>query len=206
MRRVLLLLGVLLVTSAASRAGMAVGDPRAMPHRDGLTGQLLVAEPTLDDPNFVHTVVLIVQHDDAGALGLVVNRPYGTAPTKELLSRLGVEAGKVTGDTLLFYGGPVQPTVGMVVHSTDYAMAETRRVTADLAVTSNPTILADIAAGKGPKRYVPVLGYAGWAPDQLEQELAQGAWAVIPADPELIFAPDVAKAWERAIARKGTDL
>ena len=151
-------------------------------------------------------MVLIIQHDSSGTLGLVVNRPYGTAPTAELLSRLGVKAGPVTGDTLLFYGGPVQPSVGMVVHSTDYALPETRRVTTDIAVTSNPTILADLAAGKGPKRAVPVLGYAGWAAGQLEQELAQGAWFTIPADPELIFSPDVAKAWERALARKGVDL
>ena len=94
----------------------------------------------------------------------------------------------------------------MVVHSTDYALPETQRVTADIAVTSNPSILADLAAGKGPKRAVSMLGYAGWAPGQLEQELAQRAWAVIPADPELIFAPDVANSWKRALARTGTDL
>lgn len=203
MRHALLLSIVLLVATAAPRAAT---DPKAMPHQDGLAGQLLVAEPSLDDPNFDHTVVLIVQHDPSGALGLVVNRPYGKAPTAELLSRLGVDAGPVSGETLLFYGGPVQPSVGMVVHSTDYALPDTRRITPAVAVTSNPAILADLAAGKGPKRAVPVLGYAGWAPGQLERELAQGAWFTIPADPELIFAPDTAKAWERAVSRKGVDL
>ena len=90
MRRALLLSIVLLVATVAPRAATAAADPKAMPHRDGLAGQLLVAEPSLDDPNFDHTVVLIVRHDRSGALGLVVNRPYGTAPTAELLSRLGV--------------------------------------------------------------------------------------------------------------------
>ncbi|MFL5337693.1 MAG: YqgE/AlgH family protein, partial [Geminicoccaceae bacterium] len=137
MSRVLPFLSMLLATMMVSPAGAAIGDPKAEAHFSGLAGQLLVAEPSLDDPNFAHTVVLIVQHDSAGALGLVVNRPYGTAPTAELLSRLGVQAETVKGDTLLFYGGPVQPSVGMVVHSTDYALPETRRVTADIAVTSN---------------------------------------------------------------------
>ena len=82
-------------------------------------------------------------------LGLVVNRPYGTAPTAELLRRLGVAAKRVAGETLLFYGGPVQPEVGMVVHSTDYALADTKRITAELAVTSNPAILADRRRARG---------------------------------------------------------
>src|SRR5215212_9188042 len=204
--RVLPFLSMLLATMMVSPAGAAIGDQKAEPRSSGLAGQLLVAEPSLDDPNFAHTIVLIVQHDSSGALGLVVNRPYGTAPTAELLNRLGVHAETVTGDTLLFYGGPVQPSVGMVVHSTDYALPETRRVTANIAVTSNPAVLGDLAAGRGPRRAVPVLGYAGWGAGQLEQELAQDAWFTIPADPELIFAPDVAKAWQRALARKGVDL
>jgi putative transcriptional regulator len=174
--------------------------------RAGLAGSLLVAAPDLADPNFDHTVVLMIHHDAEGALGLVVNRPYGKAPTAELLRRLGLDADAVEGETVIYYGGPVHPDVGMVVHSTEYARAATRRITADIAVTSDPAVLGDLAHGKGPRRAVPVLGYAGWAPGQLESELAQGSWFTLPADPGLIFAPDPGAVWKAAFARSGVDL
>lgn len=193
---------LVLALAAALAAAFCSSGSRA----DGLAGMLLVAEPELADPNFDHTVVLVIEHDGKGALGLVVNRPYGTAPTAELLRRLGVAAEAVTGETLLFYGGPVQPDVGMVVHSADYARADTKRVTAEIAVTVDPAALADLALGKGPRRAVPVLGYAGWAAGQLESELASGSWFTLPADPALVFAADPARAWAEAFARKGVDL
>jgi putative transcriptional regulator len=201
---------VLALTAVAWCApAMSAGALAAQPPGSGLAGMLLVAEPALDDPNFDHTIVLVLEHDAKGALGLVVNRPYGTAPTAELLRRLGVDADgapAATGETLLFYGGPVQPDVGMVVHSTDYARKDTRRVTAEIAVTVDPAALADLALGKGPRRAVSVLGYAGWAAGQLESELAAGSWFTLPADPALVFAPDPTRAWEAAFARKGVDL
>ena len=148
----------------------------------------------------------MLHHDAEGALGLVVNRPYGTAPTAELLRRLGLGAGPVEGETRLFYGGPVQPDVGMIVHSTDYARADTKRVTADIAVTSDPAVLADFARGRGPRQAVPVLGYAGWAPGQLESELAQGAWFTLPGRPGAGLRTRSRRAWEAAFARKGVEL
>ncbi len=180
--------------------------PAATPQGNGISGMLLVAEPELDDPNFDHTIVLMIHHDDEGALGVVVNRPYGTAPTAELLRRLGRAQAGIEGETKLFYGGPVQPEVGMLVHGTDYGRADTKQVTAEIAVTSDPAALADFVLGKASSRAVPVLGYAGWGPGQLESELAQGAWFTLPADPALVFAPDPAKAWEAAFARRGVEL
>jgi putative transcriptional regulator len=94
----------------------------------------------------------------------------------------------------------------MVVHSADYATAATRRVTAEIAVTGDPAVLRDLAAGRGPERARAVLGYAGWAPGQLENELAQGAWSTIPADPALVFAPESEAIWRAAAARVGVEL
>jgi putative transcriptional regulator len=207
MRTILLwgLLGLLPLVPAGLGAGAVPSPEDAAPHRS-LQGQLLVAEPRLDDPNFDHTVVVMIEHDEDGALGVVINRPYGKAPTAELLQRLGVGADGVGGETLLFYGGPVQPEAGLVVHSADYALADTHALGSGLAVTSNPEILKDIATGKGPRQAVPVLGYAGWGPGQLESELAQGAWFVIPADPALVFAANTARIWERAVSRRGVEL
>lgn len=207
MRKILLwgLLGFLPLMPAGLGARAVPSLEDAAPHRS-LQGQLLVAEPRLDDPNFDHTVVVMLEHDGDGAVGVVINRPYGKAPTAELLQRLGVGVEGVGGETTLFYGGPVQPEAGLVVHSADYALADTRVLGSGLAVTSNPEILKDIATGKGPRQAVPVLGYAGWGPGQLESELAQGAWFVIPADPALVFAANTARIWERAVSRRGVEL
>jgi putative transcriptional regulator len=172
----------------------------------GLAGWLLVADPSLADPNFDHTVVLVLEDGREGTLGLVLNRPYGKAPTAELLRRLGLDGHGVTGEIKLYFGGPVQPEIGMVVHSADYRRPGTQRITDGLAVTSDPAVLADLAAGKGPRHAIPVLGYAGWSPGQLANELAQGAWFVIPADPALVFTPDDRTMWERAMARRGVEL
>ena len=199
----LLALILLVPSSPAAAAGLSVDEPAAP---EALQGQLLVADPQLGDPNFDHTVVLILEHDAGGTVGVVVNRPYGEAPTAELLRRLGVGADGVAGQTKLFYGGPVQSELGLVVHSADYALADTHPVGPGLAVTSDPAILKDIATGKGPHQALPVLGYAGWGPGQLESELAQRAWFVVPPDPALIFAPDASGTWQRAIDRRGIEL
>jgi len=180
--------------------------PAAAEPPQSLAGSLLVASPELGDPNFEQTVVLMLQDDEEGAVGVVINRPYGSAPTAELLRRLGVDPGNAKGETELFYGGPVQPEIGMVVHGTDYALPSTRQVVPGIAVTSDPKVLADIAQGKGPHQAIPALGYAGWAPGQLARELAQGAWFTLPADPLLIFAPDPAQVWKKAYARRGVEL
>lgn len=195
------------IAIVATLVALAVASPAPLADgNDSLAGSLLVAAPELGDPNFEQTVVLLIQHDDQGAMGVVINRPYGTAPTGELLRRLGVDAGNAQGVTKLFYGGPVQPEIGMVVHGTDYALPSTRLVAQGIAVTSDPKVLADIAQGTGPHQAIPVLGYAGWAPGQLESELAQGAWFTLPADPALIFTTGSAQLWRTAYARRGVEL
>ena len=180
--------------------------PAAAESQQSLAGSLLVASPELGDPNFEQTVVLMLQDDEEGAMGVVVNRPYGSAPIAELLRRLGIDPGDAQGETELFYGGPVQPAVGMVVHGTDYALPSTREVVPGIAVTSDPKVLADIALGRGPHQAIPVLGYAGWAPGQLASELAQGSWSILPADPLLVFAADPTQVWKKAYARRGVEL
>jgi putative transcriptional regulator len=207
-RRGLYALPLLLLLAAPVPGAAAItrNEEPATPPADKLTGQLLVATPELDDPHFRHAVVLVVHHGQDGTLGLVVNRPLGKAPAVELLKRLGVPEQGVKGDIELSYGGPVQPEIGMVVHSTDYRLPDTTSVTRQLSVTSNPQVLHDMAAGSGPQHAVAVLGYAGWGPGQLEGEMAGGAWFTIPADPDLVFTPDPDKEWQTAVGRRGEEL
>ncbi len=174
--------------------------------RRSVAGKLLVASEDLADPNFDHTVVFMVLHDEKGALGLVINRSYGRVPARELLDRLGLPSEEATGEIELAYGGPVDPATGFVLHSPDYRLEDTLAVTPEFAVTNDTRIMADIARGKGPARYIATLGYAGWAAGQLDAEIARGDWEVVEADPELVFETPVAERWERAKERAGVDL
>jgi putative transcriptional regulator len=147
--------------------------------------------------------VLVVHHGEDGTLGLIVNRPLGKAPAVELLKRLGVPEQGAKGDIELSYGGPVQSEIGMVVHSPDYRLPDTTTVTRQLSVTSNPQVLHDMAAGSGPEHAVAVLGYAGWGPGQLEEELDEQSWVVLPARASDVFtsAPDAL--WSAVLRRHG---
>lgn len=167
-----------------------------------LTGRLLVATPEIGDPRFAQTVIYIFSHNENGATGLVVNRPLAKGPISDLLKGVGDETEGASGEIVLHYGGPVEPGQGSVLHSDDYVGKETLVVDGGLAVTVDIEILRSIARGKGPRRSLFALGYAGWAPGQLEAEIKAKAWFSIPAEEALIFDGDAKTKWDRAVARK----
>jgi len=175
--------------------------------QNSLAGQLLVAAPDLEDPNFRQTVVYMIRHDEDGAMGLVVNRVLGSGSLDDLLESLGVDArGTAKVDVRVHYGGPVEAGRIFMLHTPDYRSEDTTVVSDLAALTVTPEILGDIAAGKGPRRSLFALGYAGWAPDQLEDELAVGAWVVVEADEALLFDDRSDTKWQRAFDRRGIDL
>jgi putative transcriptional regulator len=188
-------------------------DPGAARHTPtvgvvpSLAGQLLVATPELDDPNFSHAIVYMVQHDDGGAIGVVINRVLVRRPLGKLLERLGiVEGSDSEAEIRIHYGGPVQLGRGVMLHSPDYRR-DAPLVVDDLAAFSfSLDALRDIAQGRGPRHSLFALGYAGWAPDQLENEIARGSWFTIPPDEALLFDDAVETKWQRALARRGVDL
>lgn len=170
--------------------------------RPSLAGEFLVAAPAMGDPRFERTVILIVQHDREGALGIVVNKPAGEQKLESLLEAAGEKHAGVAGSVRVFSGGPVQPEVGFVVHSAEYRKRETIAVTDRLSLTSSVEILRDIAGKSGPAKILVAFGYAGWGPDQLENEIEQGAWATAEADPALVFDADRDNLWDEAWARR----
>ena len=175
--------------------------------QESVAGRLLVATPELEDPNFDHTIVYMVEHDGGGANGLVLNRVLGSGPVAELLEGLGIE-GEVdpAAEIEVHYGGPVESGRGFVLHSPDYS-GESTIVLSDLvALTTSLDVLRAIAAGNGPKRSLFALGYAGWAPGQLEAEIAVGAWVIVEADEALLFDDQLDSKWQRALDRRGIDL
>ena len=176
------------------------------PERSFLTGQLLIASPTMGDPRFLQTVILMVQHDRNGALGIVINRPLGDRPLALLLEALGDKDAGVAGAVRIFAGGPVQPDIGFVLHSTDYRRADTVEIDGHVAMTSSREILRDIGNRRGPKKSLIAFGYAGWGPGQLEGELAHGFWFTTPQDANLVFDDDRDELWDHAMKRRTQDL
>jgi len=160
----------------------------------------------MGDPRFARTVILMVRHDTDGAFGIVINRPIAERPLAELLAMLGDKDAPVAGEMRIVAGGPVQPELGFVVHSTDYSGPQTIDAGGQTAVTSSRDILRDIGSGKGPKKSFFAFGYAGWGRGQLEGELKGGSWATAPAEQTLIFDEDREKVWDIAYGRRTQDL
>jgi putative transcriptional regulator len=171
-----------------------------------LSGQLLVAMPQMSDPRFARTVVYLCAHSSDGAMGLVVNRLIDSLTFGNLLSQLGVEAEGGPADMPVHFGGPVESSRGFVLHSSDYLQDSTLVIDDEIALTATIDVLRAIASGAGPRHRVLALGYAGWAPGQLDAEIQANGWLLVPADLDLVFGDENNAKWERAIAKIGIDL
>jgi putative transcriptional regulator len=171
-----------------------------------LAGQFLVATPSMEDQRFARTVILMARHNKDGAFGLIINRPAAERPLSQLLEALGEKGSPVSGTVRLFAGGPVQPELGFVMHSPDYMGPQTLEVDGHVSVTMSLDILRDIGAGRGPQKSLITFGYAGWAPGQLEGEIARRSWTTVPADSKLIFDEDRSKLWDIVYALRIQDL
>lgn len=167
-----------------------------------LAGQLLVAKDELRDPRFVRSVIYIIHHDATGAMGLILNRPVAEASLSELLEQAGLEGTGVKGEIRVHFGGPVEPGQGFVLHTEDYKIEGTTVVKNGIAVTTRPEILRAIGTGTGPRKSLFALGYAGWAPGQIEAEIKAGAWEIVPANEAIVFDENAETKWDRAMARR----
>lgn len=194
-------LALVAVLASATVIEAALPKPQIPRESVSLTGQLLVASAAMKDPRFQRTVILIVRHSQSGAFGIVINRPAGERLLTELLGKLGEKDG-LDGVVQIFAGGPVEPDLGFVIHTTDYKLAETGAINADVAFTAGPNILRDIGRKRGPLKALVAYGYAGWGPNQLEAELAHDAWFTIEADSALIFDEGRDRVWDEAVARQ----
>ncbi len=177
----------------------------ASPRAQMLTGFMLVATERMGDPRFQETVIYLVEHDESGAFGLIVNRPFADGPLAVLLEEFGLDAKDASGTITLHYGGPVDQSLGFVLHSPDYAIEGTRVIDPSIAFTNRPQVLEDIARGAGPAQVLLAFGYAGWGPGQLEGEIARGDWITVDGDAALVFDSDAESKWRRAIDREAGD-
>ena len=151
-----------------------------------LANHFLIAMPAMVDPHFAKTLTLICEHNDQGALGVVINRPI-EMNLHGLLEQLGINPDVDAFKSVpVHFGGPVQVDRGFVLHTPHGEWQSTLAVSADLGLTTSKDILEAVAKGRGPLHTLVTLGYAGWAPGQLEHELAQNAWLTVPARSDII--------------------
>ena len=172
-----------------------------------LAGQLLVAMPQMLDQRFARSVVYLCAHsDDAGAMGLVINKLLGSLTMGELFAQLDISPSSVVNSRPVHFGGPVEAGRGFVLHTTDYNEEATMVFGGNLAVTATLEILRAIGKGQGPRQSLFALGYAGWAPGQLDAEIQANGWLSVAADDDIIFDPDHDGKWRRALGKLGIDL
>jgi putative transcriptional regulator len=164
--------------------------------KEGLTGQFLVASARMGDPRFRETVIFLAEHDENGALGLVVNRRVQKASLKELVKGMPIPEPGEEHEAWVYYGGPVEPHNVFVLHSTEALPGSSVELIEGVALSRDAEMLGRIAEGQGPDSFLLILGYAGWAPAQLEGELAAGVWMVVDADPALVFTDEPEKTWK----------
>jgi len=176
------------------------------PGRDGyLEGQLLIAMPSMGDERFQRTVIFMCAHSEQGAMGLVINRLADQIDFRDLLQQLRIEVPALRQEIQVHSGGPVESGRGFVLHTTDYFQDSTLKVSEEIGLTATADILKSIANGEGPRHSMLALGYAGWAPGQLDAEIQANGWLHVPADLDLVFDEELGTKWERAIQKVGID-
>lgn len=170
-----------------------------------LTHHFLVAMPGMGDPNFGGSVVYIAEHSAKGALGLVINRPMDI-DLHTLFERIDLKLdGGEFAESPVFYGGPVQTDRGFVLHQPVGDWNSTVTIGSEVGLTSSKDVLEAVAAGQGPERLLVTLGYSGWGPGQLEEEIARNAWLTTPADVQLLFDAPAEQRLTRAFGLLGID-
>ncbi len=191
------------IISNIKNLGTRAEKPKSGDAPNWLTGQMLVAMPGMGDPRFIHSVIYICSHGPSGAMGLIVNRLFGDADFPMLLDQLNIEAPGQIPDIPVQFGGPVEMGRGFILHSSEYMIEGTTRIDDSISVTATIDIIKDIAHGKGPARALMILGYAGWASGQLEEELKNNGWLTVGMDEEILFDRAMDTKWERALAKIG---
>ncbi len=170
------------------------------------TDHFLIAMPRMMDPNFAGTLTYICDHGDQGALGVVVNRPI-ELNLENLFSQIGLELiDEHLKQEPVYYGGPVQVERGFVLHRPVGVWGSTLSVNDRVGLTTSKDILEATARKEGPSEILVTLGYSGWGPGQLEDEIKQNAWLTVPADPDVIFGLPAQARLNAAIHLLGIDL
>lgn len=172
--------------------------------KNGLEGRFLIAMPGIGDTRFHRSVIFVCAHSGEGAMGLIVNQRSEGLKFSDLLSQLDIDANKASDSSRpIKIGGPVESSRGFVLHTTDYGADSALDIDGGYRLTGTVDILRDIAEGRGPAKHLIALGYTGWAPGQLEQEIQQNGWLSCEAEAEIIYNDDDDAKWVQALSKLG---
>lgn len=171
-----------------------------------LEDQFLLAMPSMGDSRFERTVIYMCSHSEDGAMGLVVNKSMDWITFSELLDQLNIEVEGHVPDLAIHAGGPVETGRGFVLHTNDFKQDSTLEIGKTRALTATVDILKAIAKGTGPHHSLLALGYASWAPGQLENEIQHNSWLTLPADDYLLFEAEMETKYTGALGKLGIDL
>ncbi len=177
-----------------------------MNNSSNLTNQLLIAMPGLHDDNFAHTATYICEHNEQGAMGIIINRPT-SLQLYDILEQMDiVEPSPKGGSEQIYIGGPIQPERGFVLHGDQRDWDSTLHIMPQISITTSRDILQSIINGEGPEEHLIALGYAGWGSGQLEQEIASNVWLSGPANHQILFHTPPEQRWRAAAKLLGVDL
>ena len=163
-----------------------------------LTGQVIISMPSLQDERFYKTVIYICAHSSEGSMGIIINKKIDYDLFPNLLELLGIDKSIKNNKLFLRYGGPVESGRGFVLHSDDIVRKETLNIHKGVALTSTSEFFEDLVRGNGPKNSILALGYAGWQPGQLENEIIQNSWMSLPVEANFLFDNALSKKWDEA--------
>ena len=167
----------------------------------------LIAMPSLEDPYFSRSLTYICEHNEHGAMGIVINQPTGLH-LKEMLMQVdeNIEVDEDKAQQIVLAGGPVSPDRGFILHTTQPGWSSSMSLTSEIMVTTSKDILNVLGNDKGPEKTLVALGYAGWSAGQLEEEIQKNSWLLIEADTELLFDVPVHRKWQAAVQKLGVDI
>jgi putative transcriptional regulator len=204
-----------MTSNAENSGGTSGGPPGGVSDADQyLEGKMLIAMPTMGDDRFARTLIYMCAHSDEGAMGLVVNKIAPAIQFPELLEQLEIPntlapkgEGGVSPTVPVLQGGPVEAGRGFVLHSQDYHQDDaTLPISENVSMTATVDVLKAIAHGTGPDKAMLALGYAGWAPGQLEHEIQANGWLHCDADDDLVFGINLDGKYDQALAKLGIDV
>ena len=169
-----------------------------------IEGKFLVASPNMSDPRFSETLIYMISDDIKGSMGIIVNKPALNLDITKIFN----SQKKINKNNMytIHYGGPVEFDRGFILHTNDYKKSkECKHLKNNLVLSSNSKILSDLALGKGPSKFIVVIGYAGWQSYQLSEELRQNAWLVAKLNKKILFSKNYSLKWKRALKSIGLE-
>ena len=165
-----------------------------------LSNLFLVNMPQLNqDPIFGHSLIYICDHDRFGTMGLIINKPFNKNESKTILNEIGMSQSQLNSD--VYFGGPVSPDKGFILHDGKCNEDGAPEVSEIASISSSNKMLTDINNGEGPDNFRLIMGYSGWEPGQLESELENGDWMLLPSSENIIFSNKTQDQWNVAISK-----